>query len=294
MGKVKLATHNVTGEKVLVTPSLPTQFSSSSFFSQLAVKILPRTHISAPPTNLLVDARKQASKDALQEIRTFREAALSALLHHPCICGMRKIIIHQYHYYMVFEYVNGTQILDYIISHGGLPDSTARKFARQIGSALSYCHHNNVVHRGECLIHQVHLSLTFAPDLNVENILVSQTGNIKIINFGLSNLYNPIKNLSTFCGSLYFAAPELLKGEPYVGPEVDVWSFGVALYVLVCGKLPFDDESIPALHAKIKRGLVEYPAWMGTGMYYVVLVFGIQSLTELLLQNTDTSFPAFS
>ena len=105
-------------------------------------------------------------------------------------------------------------------------------------------------------------------DLKIENILISQTGNIKIIDFGLSNLYDPIANLSTFCGSLYFAAPELLNARVYTGPEVDVWSFGVVLYVLVCGKVPFDDQSMPALHAKIKRGLVEYPVWLSAGMSF--------------------------
>ncbi|KAJ7485051.1 hypothetical protein B0H11DRAFT_2231259 [Mycena galericulata] len=216
MGKVKLATHNITGEK-------------------LAVKILPRTTSTAP-------------KDASKETRTLREAALSLLLHHPYICGMREMIVHQHHYYMVFEYVNGGQMLDYIISHGRLRERVARKFARQIASALDYCHQNNVVHR----------------DLKIENILISQTGNIKIIDFGLSNLYDPVGHLSTFCGSLYFAAPELLNAKVYTGPEVDVWSFGVVLYVLVCGKVPFDDQSMPALHAKIKRGLVEYPVWLSS------------------------------
>ncbi|KAJ3980202.1 CAMK/CAMKL/Kin1 protein kinase [Lentinula detonsa] len=229
MGKVKLATHNMTGE-------------------QLAVKILPRVNPAAPPTNGgAPDAvARQASKDASKEIRTLREAALSMLLHHPYICGMREMIVHQHHYYMVSEYVNGGQMLDYIISHGRLRERVARKFARQIGSALDYCHRNNVVHR----------------DLKIENILISQTGNIKIIDFGLSNLYDPSNHLATFCGSLYFAAPELLNAKVYTGPEVDVWSFGVVLYVLVCGKVPFDDQSMPALHAKIKRGLVEYPVWL--------------------------------
>ena len=102
-------------------------------------------------------------------------------------------------------------------------------------------------------------------DLKIENILISHSGNIKIIDFGLSNLYNPSDRLSTFCGSLYFAAPELLNAKVYTGTEVDVWSFGVVLYVLVCGKVPFDDQSMPALHAKIKRGLVEYPVWLSAG-----------------------------
>ncbi|KAF8579138.1 Pkinase-domain-containing protein [Ramaria rubella] len=228
MGKVKLAQHNVTGEK-------------------LAIKIVPRVQPSVVPAGASQDAvARQHSKDASKEIRTIREASLCLLLHHPYICGMRELIVHQHHYYMVFEYVNGGQMLDYIISHGRLRERVARKFARQIGSALEYCHRNNVVHR----------------DLKIENILISHTGNIKIIDFGLSNLYNPSAHLSTFCGSLYFAAPELLNAKVYTGPEVDVWSFGIVLYVLVCGKVPFDDQSMPALHAKIKRGLVEYPVWL--------------------------------
>ncbi|KAJ6531642.1 kinase-like domain-containing protein [Mycena vulgaris] len=105
---------------------------------------------------------------------------------------------------------------------------------------------NNVVHR----------------DLKIENILISQTGNIKIIDFGLLSMYDAVGNLSTFCGSLYFAVPELLNAKFYTGPEVDIWSLGVVLYTLLCGKVPFKDESMPALHAKIKRGLVEYPVWL--------------------------------
>lgn len=248
MGKVKLAHHNMTGEK-------------------LAVKILPR---ASPPSGSTTNpdaAAKQASKDASKEIRTLREAALSMLLHHPYICGMREMIVHAHHYYMVFEYVNGGQMLDYIISHGRLRERVARKFARQIGSALDYCHKNSVVHR----------------DLKIENILISQTGNIKIIDFGLSNLFDPVNHLSTFCGSLYFAAPELLNAKVYTGPEVDVWSFGVVLYVLVCGKVPFDDQSMPALHAKIKRGMVEYPVWLSAECKHL--------LTRMLVTSPGSRAP---
>lgn len=101
--------------------------------------------------------------------------------------------------------------------------------------------------------------------MKIENILVSQEGNIKIIDFGLSNLFSTKSNLSTFCGSLYFAAPELLNAKAYTGPEVDVWSFGVVLYVLLCGKVPFDDGNTAALHKKIKRGVFEFPYHLSTG-----------------------------
>jgi len=164
-------------------------------------------------------------------------------------------------------------MLDYIISHGRLRERSARKFARQIASALEYCHANSIVHRGKVFSlsleskEEVANSSRGGVDLKIENILISKTGNIKIIDFGLSNLYSPLSHLSTFCGSLYFAAPELLNAKPYTGPEVDVWSFGIVLYVLVCGKVPFDDQSMPALHAKIKRGQVEYPSWLSAGTF---------------------------
>jgi len=177
---------------------------------------------------------------------------------------------------MLFEYVNGGQMLDYIISHGKLKEKQARKFARQIASAVDYCHRNSIVHR----------------DLKIENILISKTGDIKIIDFGLSNLFAPDEDrkLKTYCGSLYFAAPELLQAKPYTGPEVDVWSFGVVLFVLVCGKVPFDDQFMPALHQKIKKGAVDYPNWLSSGKTatYSVVVHCTQA-NNVTVQNASTS-----
>ncbi|KAL1604508.1 Serine/threonine-protein kinase [Nothophoma quercina] len=222
MGKVKLAKHNETGE-------------------QVAVKIVPRQSQDQHQS-----AADRERADHSKEVRTAREAAIVSLLNHPYICGMRDVVRTNYHWYMLFEFVNGGQMLDYIISHGRLKEKQARKFARQIASALDYCHRNSIVHR----------------DLKIENILISKTGDIKIIDFGLSNLFSPRSQLKTFCGSLYFAAPELLQAKQYTGPEVDVWSFGIVLYVLVCGKVPFDDQSMPQLHAKIKKGHVDYPPWL--------------------------------
>ncbi|KAI6246076.1 Protein kinase kin1 [Erysiphe necator] len=224
MGKVKLARKLETGEEV-------------------AVKIVPRGSTDDVQHQSKAD-RERA--DHSKEVRTAREAAIVTLLHHPFICSMKDVFRTTHHWYMLFEYVNGGQMLDYIISHGRLKEKQARKFSRQIASALDYCHRNSIVHR----------------DLKIENILISKTGDIKIIDFGLSNMFNPRDHLKTFCGSLYFAAPELLQAKQYTGPEVDIWSFGIVLYVLVCGKVPFDDQSMPALHAKIKKGVVDYPSWL--------------------------------
>ncbi|KAL3463319.1 hypothetical protein BJX64DRAFT_127637 [Aspergillus heterothallicus] len=230
MGKVKVGKHLETGE-------------------QVAIKIVPRQS-----TEEHRSAREAERADRSKEIRTAREAAIVSLVNHPYICGMRDVVRTHYHWYMLFELVNGGQMLDYIISHGKLKEKQARKFARQIASALDYCHRNSIVHR----------------DLKIENILISKTGDIKIIDFGLSNLFSPRSLLKTFCGSLYFAAPELLQARQYTGPEVDVWSFGIVLYVLVCGKVPFDDQSMPKLHAKIKQGAFEYPPGLTTECRHII------------------------
>lgn len=235
----------------------------------VAVKIVPRnTSVNAIKQNrgktksgqplteaeLELAMSRARSKDASKEVRVIREGSLQMLLVHPYVCRMREMITHPNHHYMVFEHIDGGQMLDYIIAHGRLRERAARTFARQIGSALQYCHANNVVHR----------------DLKIENILISKSGNIKIIDFGLSNMFKPNGHLNTFCGSLYFAAPELLNARVYTGPEVDVWSFGVVLYVLVCGKVPFDDQSMPVLHARIKRGMVDYPSWLSSDCKHIL------------------------
>ncbi|KAI8342358.1 kinase-like domain-containing protein [Chlamydoabsidia padenii] len=195
------------------------------------------------------DGRKYAvkiiakDKPSEREQRTRREMTIMHLLQHPNICRLEDWACEQNEYYLFLEYVDGGQLLDYIIRHGKLKEKQARKFARQIVSALDYCHRNAIVHR----------------DLKIENILITRDENIKIIDFGLSNFYSTHSLLNTFCGSLYFAAPELLRAHDYIGPEVDVWSFGVVLFVLVSGRVPFDDTSLPVLHQKIKAGVVDYP-----------------------------------
>ena len=75
--------------------------------------------------------------------------------------------------------------------------------------------------------------------------------NIKLIDFGLSNVFNPSSTLKTFCGSPTYASPELVQRHEYTGPEVDCWSLGVLLYVFVCGELPFDGSTFMELYKKI-------------------------------------------
>lgn len=206
---------------------------------KVAIKIISRKYIND-------STKKSKETPSSRKRRILREAAILNLAHHPNIVRFYDLYITEEYYCMVFEYVDGGQMLDYIINHGKMKESQALKFFIQLLSAVSYCHENGIVHR----------------DLKIENVLIDTNGDVKLVDFGLSNFYDPSEKLKTFCGSLYFAAPELLRGIVYTGPEIDVWSLGIILYVLVCGKVPFDDKSMSALHEKIKSGQFVLPTYL--------------------------------
>ncbi|KAI8559349.1 hypothetical protein RHMOL_Rhmol04G0166000 [Rhododendron molle] len=99
-------------------------------------------------------------------------------------------------------------------------------------------------------------------DLKPENLLLDSKHNIKIADFGLSNIMRDGHFLKTSCGSPNYAAPEVISNKLYAGPEVDVWSCGVILYALMCGRLPFDDDNLPGLYAKINNGVYTFPNYL--------------------------------
>lgn len=141
------------------------------------------------------------------------------------------------------------ELFDYIVEKGRLVEDEARRFFQQILSGVEYCHRNMVVHR----------------DLKPENLLLDIKHHVKIADFGLSNVMKDGHFLKTSCGSPNYAAPEVISGKLYAGPEVDVWSCGVILYALLCGSLPFDDENIPNLFRKIKNGIYSLPHHLSPG-----------------------------
>ncbi|XP_033145974.1 SNF1-related protein kinase catalytic subunit alpha KIN12 isoform X3 [Brassica rapa] len=172
------------------------------------------------------------------EAKVEREIKIIRLLMHPHIIRQYEVIETPEDIYVVMEYVKAGELFDYIVEKGKLHEDEARYLFQQIISGVEYCHRNMIAHR----------------DLKPENILMDTKFNIKIADFGLSNVMHDGHFLKTSCGSPNYAAPEVISGKLYAGPEVDIWSCGVILYALLCGNLPFDDENMPGLFSKIKKG----------------------------------------
>ncbi|KAK9506875.1 hypothetical protein O3M35_008728 [Rhynocoris fuscipes] len=173
--------------------------------------------------------------------------ALKSLSHHH-ICKLYQVIETPFNFFMIMEYCSGGELFDHIVEKSRLSESEARAFFRQILSAVAYLHSLGYVHR----------------DLKPENILLDRDLNLKLIDFGLcaKPKGGMLSHLQTSCGSPTYAAPELIKGQKYLGSEVDVWSLGVMLYAILCGFLPFDSDNIEGLYKKILAGKYEEPPWL--------------------------------
>ncbi|OWM65262.1 hypothetical protein CDL15_Pgr008852 [Punica granatum] len=182
----------------------------------------------------ILNRRKIREKGMDQKVE--REIKISKMLVHPHIIRLYEVIETATDIYVVMEYAERGELFDYIVENRRVQEEEARKFFQQIISGLEYCHKYRVVHR----------------DLKPENLLLDSNGNLKIADFGLSNIMLDGHFLKTSCGSPNYAAPEVISGKLYAGPEIDVWSCGVILYALLAGTLPFDDESLPNLYRKIK------------------------------------------
>ncbi|XP_034542041.1 NUAK family SNF1-like kinase 2 [Notolabrus celidotus] len=187
--------------------------------------------------------RKEKIRDEQDLVHIRREIEIMSTLCHPHIITIYEVFENKDKIVIVMEYASRGDLYDYICDKRNISEREARHFFRQIVSAVHYCHQNGIVHR----------------DLKLENILLDGNGNVKIADFGLSNLYHGDEYLQTFCGSPLYASPEIVNGRPYRGPEVDTWSLGVLLYTMVHGTMPFDGHNHKALVQQISTGNYRKP-----------------------------------
>ena len=165
---------------------------------------------------------------------------------HPHIARLYEVVVTEKLVWLVLEYcpgmrsynrvikrVNllndwiGDELYNYLLRHGPLPVEKVQRIFTQLVGAVAYVHSKSCVHR----------------DLKLENILLDKHENVKLCDFGFTREYEgKASYLQTFCGTICYSAPEMLKGEKYAGEKVDVWSLGIILYALLKGELPFDED----------------------------------------------------
>ena len=144
--------------------------------------------------------------DEVSREHLFQEVRCMKLVQHPNVVRLYEVIDTATKLYLILELGDGGDMYDYIMKHSnGLSEKHSRRYFGQIVRAIKYCHDLHVVHR----------------DLKPENVVFfERTGQVKLTDFGFSNVFIPGKKLLTSCGSLAYSAPEILLGDSYDAPAV--------------------------------------------------------------------------
>jgi serine/threonine-protein kinase len=174
-----------------------------------------------------------AMADPGMRLRFEREARVIAALNHPHICMLFDVGRQDDLEYLVMEFLDG-QTLESRLRAGPLPPSEVHGYARQLASALAAAHNRGVVHR----------------DIKPSNLFITSDGLVKILDFGIATeaMVPPDAETSPgtaeglFVGTMGYASPEQLRGEP-VDERSDIFSLGTVLYELLAGKSPFARRS---------------------------------------------------
>jgi len=183
-----------------------------------------------------VVALKLLNKDLLSDPenrnRFANEGRLLQSFSHPHIVKVYEVGETETQGFIAMEYLTGGTLKDYLTRHHPLPLQEVRRFLLQIADGLLAIHQQGIVHR----------------DLKLANIMLDEENNIRIMDFGLSksHLIATMTNLGTVIGTLGYVAPEQITGVQ-VDHRVDIFSFGVIMYELLTGEMPFKGENEMAM-----------------------------------------------
>uniref|UniRef100_A0A6B2KY01 non-specific serine/threonine protein kinase n=1 Tax=Arcella intermedia TaxID=1963864 RepID=A0A6B2KY01_9EUKA len=171
------------------------------------------------------------------------EAEVMNYLSHINIVALFDVFENRKHICMVMEYAGGGELFGFVLRQTKLGEVESRKLFTQLLDGIGYAHSKSIIHR----------------DIKAENIFLDdKLETIKIGDWGFATVHIPGVPIDNPCGTLHYAAPEILSQDPYIGPEVDIWAIGTILYFMVCGWLPFHGATDFEVFSKIKRG--EYRA----------------------------------
>ncbi|MCO5598505.1 hypothetical protein L7F22_052602 [Adiantum nelumboides] len=189
-----------------------------------------------------ISKRKLRTAVDIEDVR--REVVIMHQLPpHSNIVSLKGVFEDDNAVHLVMELCEGGELFDRIVARGHYHERAAASVARTIIEVVQACHKHGVIHR----------------DLKPENFLFAnkrEDSSLKAIDFGLSVSFKPGEKFSEIVGSPYYMAPEVLRRN--YGPEVDVWSTGVILYILLCGVPPFWAETEQGVAQAILRGVIDF------------------------------------
>ncbi|KAH7387721.1 hypothetical protein KP509_16G038000 [Ceratopteris richardii] len=189
-----------------------------------------------------ISKRKLKTRVDIEDVR--REVVIMHHLPpHPNLIGLKDVYEDESAVHLVMELCEGGELFDRIVARGHYHERAAASVTRTIVEVVQACHKNGVMHR----------------DLKPENFLFlnkKENSPLKAIDFGLSVFFKPGDTFDEIVGSPYYMAPEVLKR--HYGPEIDVWSAGVILYILLCGVPPFWAETEQGVAQAILRGVIDF------------------------------------
>jgi len=186
--------------------------------------------------------KKKAPKDFITKFMP-RELDIIKKLDHDNVIRLKSVFEFESRVFIFMELADNGDLLSYIKRHGSQSNVDAKRLFSDICSGISYCHSIDIVHR----------------DLKCENLLMTKDNRVKVADFGFARYCtDPTTGrrvLSrTYCGSAAYAAPEILKGNPYNPKMYDVWSMGCVLFIIVCASMPFDDSNMrKMLKAQVEK-----------------------------------------
>jgi len=175
-----------------------------------------------------------------------REIQILKKLDHPNVVHLYETICTPSNLYLVLEHIKGGSLYSYIRANENkrLSEVEAKRIFIQIAGTLRYCHHMGVVHR----------------DLKLENILLDDNKDVKLIDFGFSIIVDKSDKLSLFCGTPSYMAPELISRKGYYGFPIDIWSLGIILHAMLTGKFPFKGDNEKELSKAMFKDLYNPPS----------------------------------
>ncbi|XP_049781427.1 serine/threonine-protein kinase NIM1 isoform X1 [Schistocerca cancellata] len=197
-------------------------------------------------------------------------------IHHPNVIRLYEVVETYSRLHLVMEYAGGGELFNKITSAGRIPEEEASPLYAQIVAAVAFMHDNNFIHR----------------DIKAENVFFSSPGVVKLGDFGFSTQLTAGREqqLTTFCGSPPYAAPELFRDESYVGAPVDTWALGVLLFFMVTGQMPFKAHTVAALKKQILDCNYSVPPFVSPACKQLIVgILQLEPTSRLSLQSVSES-----